>query len=382
MGQDLLGDAFPGQGHRLGTELLCKPQRLGEARARLLGHSRGGTRIYKHHDPFRAQRVGEALGCPDDLDRMRTGTDAGHDPFGHRPGLANGVVPHVNAHLRVHPIRRPPQGQFAERDQVPLPKEVLDGFPRLLGDVDLPLLQSLQQLVRREIDQHDFVCLLQDHVGDCLTDHQARDLGDHIAQAFQMLDVEGRVDVDPGVQELHDILPALGVTSPGEVGVGEFIHQDQGGTARQGRVQVELLAGHATPNHSSARQSLQTPQQALGLGTSVGVHPADQHVHAFGPAFACGLEHGVGFSDARYRAEEDLESPANLPAHVPWPAPGASVGFRLWLVCGHFICHATIEGSSGRLYHICPFFHPASARQQASTAPHDIRSLDNVRRRD
>ena len=45
-----------------------------------------------------------------------------------------------------------------------------------------------------------------------------------------MLDVDGRNDADPCVENLHHVLPPLGVFAPLDVGVGQFVHDNDLGT--------------------------------------------------------------------------------------------------------------------------------------------------------
>ena len=87
------------------------------------------------------------------------------------------------------------------------------GRPRcgLLGHVDLALPQALEQVVGRQVDQLDLVGSLEDRVGHGLAHGDAGDLRDDVVQALEVLDVERRVDVDAGVEQLLDVLPALGV---------------------------------------------------------------------------------------------------------------------------------------------------------------------------
>ena len=58
-----------------------------------------------------------------------------------------------------------------------------------------------------------------------LTD--AGDPGHHVIQAFEMLDIERRPHADARIQELLDVLPALGVAGNrvpfGQVGVRELV---------------------------------------------------------------------------------------------------------------------------------------------------------------
>ena len=54
-----------------------------------------------------------------------------------------------------------------------------------------------------------------------------RDLRDDIVQAFDVLDVERRVDVDARGQQLFDIVIALGVPAARRVGVGELVDEQR-----------------------------------------------------------------------------------------------------------------------------------------------------------
>ena len=79
----------------------------------------------------------------------RARPDADQEPLGRRPGLADPLLGHVAAHLGVDPLGGAPQRELAQRDQVALAEEALDRAAGLLGDVDLPFAQALQQHVRR-----------------------------------------------------------------------------------------------------------------------------------------------------------------------------------------------------------------------------------------
>ncbi len=56
-----------------------------------------------------------------------------------------------------------------------------------------------------------------------------------------MLDVDGGDDVDAGVEELFDVLPAFRVAAAGDVGVGQLVDEGEGGAAGQDGVDVHLL---------------------------------------------------------------------------------------------------------------------------------------------
>ena len=69
----------------------------------------------------------------------------------------------------------------------------------LLGDVDLALLQALDQVVGRQVDQLDGVGPIEDRVRHRLAHAHVGDLRHHVVQALDVLDVDGGVDVDAGL---------------------------------------------------------------------------------------------------------------------------------------------------------------------------------------
>jgi hypothetical protein len=100
------------------------------------------------------------------------------------------VVAHVAPHLGVDAIGGLPEGQRAQRDQVALAEEVLDGVRGQVRDVDLLALQAVQEIVRREVDELHLVRLLEDRVGNRLPHPDASDLRHHVVQALPMLHVD------------------------------------------------------------------------------------------------------------------------------------------------------------------------------------------------
>ena len=60
----------------------------------------------------------------------------------------------VAAHLRIDAVGGAAQREFAQREQVALAEEVSDRALRLFGKIDLAILEALQQVVGRQIDEH------------------------------------------------------------------------------------------------------------------------------------------------------------------------------------------------------------------------------------
>ena len=324
--QDRVAGALPAERHRLGAQLLGQPQRLDELLALRLGQAHGFGRLDRHDDPFGAHGRGHAPRRAHQPRAERARADADQQPLVGGPGLGDRVVLAIVLHLRVDAVGGAAQRQLAQRDQVALAKEVLHRALGLLRQIDLALLQPLEQVIGRQVDQLDLVGLLDDPIRHGLAHDHAGDLGDHIVQALDMLDVDGGVDIDAGLQQLLDILPALGVARAGRVGMRQLVHQDQLRPARQRGVDIELLDRRAVIFDLPAREQLETVHQRLGLGAPVGLDIAGQHIDAGAALLVGGLEHGVGFAHAGRCAKEDLQPAARLPAFIGLDAREQQVG--------------------------------------------------------
>ena len=175
----------------------------------------------------------------------------------------------------------------------------------LLGDVDLPLLEPLDQVVGRQIDQFDRVGAVEHRVRDRLAHPHMRDLRHHVVEAFDVLDVDRGVDVDAAAQQLLDIEIALRMAAAFDVGMGELVDQNDLRPAGDDGVEIHLLEPLSLVLHAPARNDLQALEQRLGLLAAVGLDDTDDDVIAVLLAGAGLLQHLVGLADAGRGAHED-----------------------------------------------------------------------------
>ena len=201
-----------------------------------------------------------------------------------------------------------------KRGQIAGGEETLGRPPGRLRHIDLAFVQALNELVRRQVDQNDVGGLLQDPVGNGLAHDDAGDARDDVGEAFEMLDVERRPHIDAGGEQLLNVLPALGMTAVGSVGVRELVDDDQLGLARQRRVEIEFLDFAAVIVDLAPRQDFEPMNERARLGAAVGLDEADDDIDAFVLEAPRVLQHGVGLADARRGAEEHLQPARSLPA--------------------------------------------------------------------
>ena len=130
-------------------------------------------------------------------------------------------------------------------------------------------MQALQQVLGGDIHQADLHRVVEEAVGNGLPDDHPGDLGYHVVQALEVLNVDRGVDVDAAAEEFLHVLPALLVARTRGVGVGELVHEGNLWPAGEHRVQVHL--GELDPHILDARlrQDFQPLQEGVGLGAAV-----------------------------------------------------------------------------------------------------------------
>ena len=192
-------------------------------------------------DPCAAPQQGLALGAAGERD---------DDPLAGLPQLVDPVRGPVLLQAVLDLVGQPEQGQLAQGRQVADPEVVRQRRVDLVGRVDVAVGQPATQRLGRGVDELDLVRGPDHGVGDRLALRDAGDLGDDVVQRLQVLDVDGGDDIDPGLEDLLDVLPALLVARARDVGVGELVDQGHGRMAGDDRVGVHLLDSNTAVFHA------------------------------------------------------------------------------------------------------------------------------------
>jgi hypothetical protein len=226
-------------------------------------------------------------------------------PSGSSSGAKGGDAP-----LGLDVLGHLAQRDLAQRGQVLDPEEVVERGLDALLRVDLAGLQSRDQRLARQVDEHDLVGRGDHGVGHGLAHARPGELRHLVVEALEVLDVDGGEDVDARRHDVGDVLVALGVLDPGRIGVRELVDQDQLGRAREDRRQVHLLDRRAAVLDAAAGEHLEPRDQRRGLRPPVRLHEADDDVAAGFRLRLALLQHPVRLADARGHAEEDLVAAA------------------------------------------------------------------------
>lgn len=122
-----------------------------------------------------------------------------------------------------------------------------------------------------------------------------------------MLDVERRVDIDPGRAEFLDVAPSLGVAASWRIGVRQFVDQYELASGCRSRVEIEVLDGAPLKVHRPELDLGEPFKELLSFLAVVGFDDANRNIHTFIELLSCRQEHRVSLPDASASAEEYLE---------------------------------------------------------------------------
>ncbi len=254
--EDRLGDVGARDVLELGAEVARQP-----AQARQGGRVGGGQtlgRLDVAGDEVATGRPRRDAGAAPEQ-RLAAGAtrERDDDPFPSRPLVADALVGPVALERLVDAVGEPQERDLAQGREVADPEVVRQGGVDLVGSVDVAVRHPATQGLGRHVDDLHLVRPTHDLVGHRLLLPYAGDRLDDVVERLEVLDVDRRDDVDAGLEDLLDVLPALLVSPPdacpapppvagggaGHVGVGELVDEHDVGTAGQDGVDVELGQG-------------------------------------------------------------------------------------------------------------------------------------------
>ena len=167
--------------HRLPAQTLRQAEHFGEP-VGALGVGSLADGLDRDGDPVCVE-AGRELACaPDHPLRHLVRPNASEQALGRRPRAFDRLLPQIVDHLVVDAIGGAAQRQFAQGRQIAGGEEILRRPPRCLGHIDLAVVEALDELVGRKIDQNDVGGLLQDPVGNSLAHGDAGDAGHDVSE--------------------------------------------------------------------------------------------------------------------------------------------------------------------------------------------------------
>ncbi len=246
-----------------------------------------------------------------------------YDAFPGRPAGFDALFGPVPGQAFVHPVGQPQQRELAQCGEVAQTEVVRQGGIDLVRGVDLPVAQALAEQFGGNVDQIDLVGAAHDVVRHRLGLADVGDGADDVAEGRQVLDVDGGEDVDAGIEEFIDVLPAFGVAAAGDVGVGVFVHHRGSGCPGQDGVEVHFLELGAPVGQAPGRDDFEPLEQGPGVGPPVVQGERDDDVLAALAEPVRLFEHLVGLADPGRGPQED---PQRSTCHRSSSPLGLSLG--------------------------------------------------------
>ena len=313
-------------------EVALGLQRLGG----FAGNAVSGTDVDRQQVP--AVDPVEDAGPPADQDfPFRAAGQPDDDPLPGWPAFIDALFGPVLGEALVHPVGQPQQGKFAQRREVAQPEVVREGRVDLVGRVDLAVAQALAEQLGGDVHEVDLIRSADNVVRHRLRLADVGDGADDVPQGRQMLDVDRGENIDAGVEEHGDVLPALGIPAARDIGMGVFVHNRGPRRPGQDRVEIHLLKLRVPVGQPPGRDDFESLQQRPRLAAAVVHGERDDDVLAALAEPVGFFEHLVGLAHTRRGAQED---PQRSTCHAVILSLGLC---RLRRPCGRR--HGEVEGS-------------------------------------
>ena len=204
------------------------------------------------------------------------------------------------------------QDERAQRRQVLDREEALERGVDAVGRVHEAAADALAQRARAEVDEADLVRLVQPAVGEGLAHLDAGERADAAVEALEVLDVDGRPDVDAVVEEQRHVVVALAARGAGGIRVRQLVDDRDARPALEQPVVVGLALGPAARAVAHERRALEAPCALLGRHAPVRLEVADHEIGALLGGQAGIAEHLVGLAHAGCRAEVEAQESAQV----------------------------------------------------------------------
>src|SRR5262245_40996945 len=149
----------------------------------------------------------------------------------------------------------------------------------LLCTIDLTGTQAFEQIFRREVEIHYLIRLLEKGIGDRFTDGDVSRLLDEVIEAFQVLDVHGADNVNPGIEQFEHILITLLIAGSWNVCMGKFIDDGNLRPSSEHRVQIHLLHHHPAILKPAPWNDFKSLDEGCSLSATMWLDEGQDHVY-------------------------------------------------------------------------------------------------------
>ena len=262
-----------------------------------------------HGDQLAAAPRGHPRGAADHRLVLGTTLYGDEDPLARPRRLGSPSRRGPRSQLVVDPVGHPHERKLPQPREVLFTERLRQGGVHPLGREHVPVCQPALERLRGHVYELQLIRVPHERVGDRVGRRLARDPLDHVVQRLEVMDVDRRDHVDPGGEELLDVLPTMRVARPGGVRMSELVDHRDLRAASQDGVDVHLL-GRCAIGIAPARRDLQTAGLRRHLLPAMRVDGGEHHVRPASTPAAGLVEHRERLAHARRVPDVDPQPSA------------------------------------------------------------------------
>ena len=169
--------------------------------------------------------------------------------------------------------------------------------------------QPLSEPLGLQVDKLHLICLVKYPVRNALRHRSAQDGKDRVLNALNVVNVQGRIDVNSRLPQLLNVLIALHMAAGIRIPVGQILNHNQLRVPLEAGIQVDFIRYVPIPGHFFTWQYLKCLCQCRGFGPlGIGEY-ANGHVQPCLFGLSGRFQHGIALPSAGEIAGKNREFP-------------------------------------------------------------------------
>src|SRR4030042_6468249 len=187
---------------------------------------------------------------------------------------------------------------------------MFEGYLDTFRSIDLTFLQTFSQVLRGKVNANNLISFCNHLVRNPFSNLDSHCLFNRVVEGLQMLNIQCGNDVNPGSQDVLDVLISFIIAAAGDIGVGQLISQRHLWLPGQNRIHIHLFHNNPPVLLPATGNYLPPFEEPFGFNSAVGFHEAHDYIDPFFFESMTFEKHLVGLSDACCVAEIDLQMSA------------------------------------------------------------------------
>ena len=186
-------------------------------------------------------------------------------------------------------------------------KKVRQGRLQTTRNINFSFGEALPQIISCNINIDKLIGQHQNTIRHPFLHLHAGGMFYHFIKAFDMLNVQGRNNMNTGSKNLFNIFISPGISVSWNIGMRKFVNKHNGGMTLEKSINIHFGNFYTSIKQAFPGYNLQPWQQGFSLLPVMGFYKADNNINTIVFKTSCLLQHLPRFSNASAIANIDFQ---------------------------------------------------------------------------